>query len=137
MSVYEAVVDYEMQMHHELRAYTVRVASLKTPKCSNCGLVQPDAEALDTLTNAFLGQLNVLLPEQIQEARIKANLTQSQLAAALGITDAAVHRLEKGGQIQTRSLDNLMRLFFGLPQVREILTTQQISSLPYPMSPQT
>jgi hypothetical protein len=30
-----------------------------------------------------------------------------------------------------------MRLFFGLPQVREILTTQQISSLPYPMSPQT
>ncbi|HZZ79487.1 MAG TPA: helix-turn-helix domain-containing protein [Gemmataceae bacterium] len=73
---------------------------------------------------------------QIQGARVKANLTQAQLAAALEITEAAVERPERGGQIQTRSLDKLMRLFFCLPQVREILTTQQISSLPYSMSPQ-
>jgi hypothetical protein len=40
-----------------------------------------------------------------------------------------VEALEQGGQIQTRSLDNLLRLFVGLAQVREILATQHISTL--------
>jgi DNA-binding transcriptional regulator YiaG len=136
-AIYGATVDYTGTMHHELVPYSVHVPALKAARCTNCGTIKLDAEALDLLTVAFMRQLNLLAPDQIQEGRLKSSLSQAQLATALGISDAAVERLETGGQIQTRSLDNLMRLFFGLPQVREILTTQQISSLPYPMSPQT
>jgi len=127
--MYGAVVDYATTMHHDLHEYKVKIDGLKTPKCVNCGQVMLDAEAMDILHAAFIRQINLLTPEQIREHRLKANMTQQELAAALGVSEATVDRWERGGQIQTRSLDNLLRLFFGLPQVREILTTQQISTL--------
>ena len=129
-TVYGATVDYTGTMHHDMQEYTVKVDGLKTPKCTNCGQVLLDAEALEFLDAVFVRQLNLLTPDQIQEHRLKANLTQQGLAAALGVHEATVERLERGGQLQSRSLDNLLRLFFGLSQVREILTTQQIGTLP-------
>jgi len=129
-AVVEATVDYVTQMHHDEREYTVKVAALKTPKCDNCGQVKLDAEALEAITLAFVRQINLLTPEQIRAHRLKTSLTQQELATALGISEAMVARWESGGQIQARSLDNLLRLFFGLAQVREILTTRQIGTLP-------
>jgi DNA-binding transcriptional regulator YiaG len=128
-AVYEAVVEYVTQMHHDGREYTVKVDALKTPKCVKCGQVAPDAEALEFLDGIFVRQLGLLTPEQIRAGRCKSNLTQGELAAALGISEAAITRLEEGRAIQPRSLDNLLRLFFGVPQVRELLTTHQLGSL--------
>lgn len=128
-AVYGAVVDCVRQMHHDGHEYTVKFDALKTPKCSNCGQVMLDAEALEVLETAFRRQLNLLSPEQIQTHRVKAGLSPEALAGALGVSEAAIARLENGGQLQSRSLDNLMRLFFGLAQVREILTTQKITTL--------
>jgi DNA-binding transcriptional regulator YiaG len=123
-------VDYVTTEYHDGLAYTVKIDALKTPKCVKCGQVAPDSEALDAITAVFLRQINLLTPEQIEEHRLKAKLTQHELAAALGIADWEVEKLESGGMIQPRTLDNLMRLCFGKPEVREILTTQQISTLP-------
>jgi DNA-binding transcriptional regulator YiaG len=129
-AVYGSTLDCTRTMHHDNREYTVTVAGLKTPRCVKCGQIMLDNEALEVLTDAFVRQLNLLTPQQIREHREKVNLTPQQLAAALGVADAMVERLESGGMIQTRSVDNLMRLFFGLPNVREILMTHQISTLP-------
>ena len=128
-TVYGAIVDYVTQMPHDGREYTVKMDGLKTPKCTNCGQIMLDIEAMRMITRAFMRQINLLEPEQIHESRVHAKLTQQELAAALGVSDAMVARLERGGQIQTRSLDNLLRLFFGLAQVRELLTKQQIGTL--------
>jgi DNA-binding XRE family transcriptional regulator len=128
-AVFEAVVDYATQMYHDGHEYTVKVDALKTPRCVKCGQVAPDAEALEFLDGIFVRQLGLLTPEQIRAGRCQSTLTQGELASALGISEAAVVRLEDGGYIQPRSLDNLMRLFFGVPQVRELLTTHQLSSL--------
>jgi DNA-binding transcriptional regulator YiaG len=128
-AVYGAVVDYVGTEYHDGHAYSVKIDGLKTPKCVNCGQTMLDIEALDVITAAFIRQINLLPPEQIQEHRLKAKLTQHELAAAIGVADFVVEQLEQGYRIQSRSLDNLLRLFFGLPQVREILTTQQISTL--------
>ena len=122
-------MDYTTQRHHDGREYTVKVDGLKTPKCEKCGQVAPDGEALEAITRAFVRQINLLTPEQIRDHRLRSNYTQQELAAALGVSHAAVARWEDGGQIQTRSLDNLLRLFVGLAQVREILATQHISTL--------
>ncbi len=128
-SLYEATVDHTTPMFHDGREYTVTVKDLKTPKCKSCGIVHPDDEAMEAITIAFMQQIKLLTPAQIREHRIKADLTQVELAAALGVADATVSRWETGMQIQQRSLDNLLRLFFGVPQVRKILTSQQIGTL--------
>ena len=129
-AIYGAVVDYSTTMHYERQAYTVKVDGLKTPKCAKCGRVAPGSEAMEILDDVFLRQLNLLSPEQVQQHRLNANLTQQELAAALGVEEFIVKNLESGLQMQSRIMDNLMRLFFGLAQVREILTTQRIGSLP-------
>jgi putative zinc finger/helix-turn-helix YgiT family protein len=128
-AVREAIVDYTTQMQHDGREYTVHVDGLKTPQCENCGLVHPDSDAMRAITLAFLRQANLLTPAQIREHRRKSKLTQVELAAALGVAEATLSRWETGAQIQQRSLDNLLRLFFGIARVRKILTTQQISTL--------
>jgi DNA-binding transcriptional regulator YiaG len=111
-AVYGATVDYSRTMHHDGKTYTVTVPGLKTPKCVKCGQVMLDAEAMETLDGVFMRQLNLLTPEQIQENRLKANLTQHELAVALGMDDAVLERLESGRLTQPRSLDDKMRQFF-------------------------
>ena len=127
--MYSGVVDYVGTEYHDGHEYVVKIDGLKTPKCRNCGQFMLDIEALELLTAALYRKANLLTPEQIRQHRLKANMTQHELASALGVADPVVERWERAGQIQSRSLDNLLRLFFGLPQVREILTTQQISTL--------
>jgi DNA-binding transcriptional regulator YiaG len=122
-AVYGAIVDYTTTEYHGALPHTVTIAGLKTPKCAKCGQVAPDLEARDAITAAFMRQINLLMPAQIREHRLKANLTEHELAAALGVADDVVAKMENGDMIQSRTLDNLMRLFFGLAQVREILTT--------------
>ena len=116
-----AIVDYSVDVGHDGRRYHVKVDGLNTPKCKNCGLVSPDREAHEQVTLAFLHQAGLLTPEQIRANREALKLTQVQFAAALGIAEATVSRWENGVQIQQRSLDNLLRLFFGVPKARSLL----------------
>jgi transcriptional regulator with XRE-family HTH domain len=88
-----------------------------------------DSEAMDQLGEVFLRQIDLLSPQQIRDLRLQSKLTQQELADASGVSEAAVARWEEGGQMQTRSLDNLLRLFFGMPQVRQILTEHKIGTL--------
>jgi DNA-binding transcriptional regulator YiaG len=129
-AVYEATVDYTMPMHHEWREYTIKIDGLKTPKCAKCGQVTLDTEALGVLYAELRRQANILTPEQIHDYRVQNHMTQQELAAAAGVQGASVAGWESGSEIQQRSTDYLLRLFFGLPQVREILTTHQIGTLP-------
>ncbi len=129
-SIYEAILDYTTQMPHDRCEYTVRVSGLRAARCTNCGKVKLDVEALDAVDAAFRCQLNLLTPEQIHEQRLKTKLTSSDLASALGVEDFVVQQLEPGDQIQSRTLDNLMRLLFGLAQPQDLLARQPASAHP-------
>ncbi len=74
------------------------------------------------ITDTFRDQLGLLKPAQIRSNRETLGLTQKQLAGLLGIAEATLSRWETGGQIQQRSLDKLLRLFFLLPEVRSALS---------------
>jgi len=52
-------------------------------------------------------------------------MQQKSLAAALGIAEATLSRWLNGGLIQSRAMDNLLRVYFGIPAVREVLTGAQ------------
>jgi len=133
-SVRESIVTHQVDIEYDGRTYPVTVDGLKTPKCEDCGFVQPDAEACEAITLEFLSQAKLLTPKQIRSNRESQSLTQKQLASALGVAETTVSRWENGAQIQQRSLDNLMRLFFGMPQVRAILINQAISQLGFSTS---
>jgi len=48
----------------------------------------------------------------------RIRMTQKEVAERLGFADATFSRWMVGVQIQTRTSDNLLRLFFAFPQVR-------------------
>jgi len=128
-AVREAIVNKVVEMEHDGRTYSVKVDGLKTPKCDNCGEDCPDAEAYEQITLAFLALAKLLTPKQIWKNRERLGLSQKGLALAIGVAEATISRWENGAQIQQRSLDNLLRLFFSVPYVREILVGQNVSTL--------
>ena len=58
----------------------------------------------------------------IRRALRTLGMQQKSLAACLGIAEATLSRWLSGGLIQSRAMDNLLRVYFGIPAVREVLT---------------
>jgi putative zinc finger/helix-turn-helix YgiT family protein len=120
-TVFEDTVSHEVDFEHDGRKYHVKIDKLRTPRCKKCGLVHPDCEANTAITLAFLAQAQLLTPQQIRDERKRLNLDQHELAERLGVATATISRWENGGQIQQRSLDRFMRVFFASAEVRKML----------------
>lgn len=116
-----ALVSYRCDMTHDGQLHTVEVPQLSVPRCGNCGelVFNDDAEA--QIRRALRTQLRLLTPEEIQTARTGLGLSQAALADRLGVTEATISRWETEAQIQSRALDNLLRVFFAFPEVRSVL----------------
>ena len=119
--VYPTEGEYTTEFVHDGHSYTIIVPSLRTFRCRNCGEVVLDAEANKQISATFRGQAGLLTPEEIRQHRKNLGLTQEELAERLSVAEATLSRWENGWQIQQRSLDKLMRLFFELPQARQFL----------------
>ena len=124
-AVNPATVSYTTEVEHDGRAYTVTVPDLTVPRCDNYGEMVLDTAANERITDALREQLGLLKPGQIRAGREALGLTQEQFAAKLRIASATVSRWETEAQIQQRALDLLMRLFFGLAEVRSALADEQ------------
>jgi putative zinc finger/helix-turn-helix YgiT family protein len=117
------VMDYITEIVHDGRPYTVTVPALRTPRCQNpaCRTIILDTDANRRISQTFRRTANLLEPEEIRRRREELGLKQTELAARLDVAPATLSRWETGAQIQQRSLDKLLRLFFGLPEVRRAL----------------
>lgn len=116
-------MDYTTDIVHDGRPYQVTVPALRTPRCQNpdCRAILLDTDANRRITQAFRRAANLLEPEEIRRRREELGLTQAALAERLEVGPATVSRWETGAQIQQRSLDKLLRLFFDFPEVRRAL----------------
>jgi putative zinc finger/helix-turn-helix YgiT family protein len=121
-----AIVDYPVEIEHDGRLYTFTVNGLKSPQCQSCQEIYPDSEANEQISSAFRLKAKLLTPRQIRANRETLGLTQKQLSAYLNIAEATLSRWENGGQIQQRSLDKLLRIFFHFPGVRLALTNDDL-----------
>ncbi len=115
------VIPYRTQVRHDGVLVTVEVPALTVPRCALCGELLFDDRANDQMSAALRAQLNLLTPEQIQANRTALGLNPRELAAQLGMPDDAIEQLEEGLRVQSRALDNLLRLYFAVPQARSAL----------------
>ena len=113
-----------MPCEYEGREYAVAVPDLIVPKCRSCDKILFDRAASERITDALREQLGLLKPLQIRDGRQSLGLTQEALAANLRIDPTTISRWEAGAQIQERALDLLMRLFFGLAEVRTAISNE-------------
>jgi putative zinc finger/helix-turn-helix YgiT family protein len=119
--VHPATVPYIAELKHDGMTHTVHIPALEIPKCRACGELLFSDRADEQINAAFRRTLKLLTPSQIRRRRRELALKQAQLAERIGAAEGTISRWETGALIQSRTSDNLLRVYFGLPAVRAVL----------------
>jgi len=112
---------YDAEIRHDGRLYTFTVPRLDMPVCQACGQKVFTEQVDEQLNAALRSHLYLLAPEEIRCALDRVGMTQKQATDRLGIAEGTLSRWLTGTQIQSRAMDNLLRVFFAFPQVRDAL----------------
>ena len=115
------LMPYRFKIRHDDVQHTVDVPALTVPRCGNCGELLFDNDAGAQMSAALRAQIHLLSPEQIRSSRTSLGLGREELSARIGMPPETVEELEEHLRIQSRALDNLLRVFFAVPQARTAL----------------
>jgi len=119
--VYPTMVPYTAEVKYDGLTHMVYIPNLETPKCKSCSELLISDSADEQIHDAFRSQVRLLSPTQIRQRRKQLGLSQAELAKYIGTAEPTISRWETGAMIQSRTNDNLLRLYFALPVVRESL----------------
>jgi putative zinc finger/helix-turn-helix YgiT family protein len=120
-AVVPTVVDYTAKVKHDGTVYELRLPAAEIPKCEVCGQLLITDAVDEQINDALRSRLHLLTPSQMRKAIQKLGLKQQQLAERLGVAQETISRWVTGALIQSRAMDNLLRLFFEVPEVRKVL----------------
>ena len=113
--------DYTAKVKHDGVVYELHLPSLEVPRCQTCGETYSTNAVDEQVSDALRTRLIFLTPAQMQQGIKKLKLSQQQLAERLGVAQETISRWVNGALIQSRAMDNLLRLYFALPEVRAVL----------------
>lgn len=119
--VYLATISYTAKISHDGRRHEFEIPDLRVAKCQSCGELLFSVSADEQVEAALRAHLRLLAPEQIREQRKALGLSQKDVAERTGIAEATISRWESGAMIQSRAMDNFLRVFFAVPQARDAL----------------
>ncbi len=114
-------IRYTAEVKHDGRLYQIEVPELTIPKCGACGKLVFTTSADAQVLHALRLHLKLLTPQQIKEGHKALGLRSKDLAERLGVAAATISRWERGGLIQSRAMDNFLRAYFAVPEVRAVL----------------
>lgn len=128
--VYPETMPYAIDVKHDGQLYHLEIPEIRIPKCRACGELIFSYSEDDQILQALRARVRLLTPEQIRGGREALGLKSKQFAEKLGVAAETISRWERGGLIQSRAMDNFLRVFFAFPEVRQALQgTQQNLSL--------
>lgn len=114
-------LSYDAEVRHDGRLYTFTVPRLDIPVCQACAEKVFTEKVDEQINGALRAHLRLLTPEEMRTALARLDLTQKEVAERLGIAEATLSRWLNETQIQSRAMDNLLRVYFAFPKVREAL----------------
>ena len=114
-------IAHDAEVKHDGRLYSFQIPKLQVKKCGACGEVFFDAATDDQISQALREHLNLLSPQQIRQRLQALGLMQKEFGERIGVAPETVSRWLSGSHIQSRAMDNLMRLFLDNDSVRRFL----------------
>ncbi|HVA50411.1 MAG TPA: helix-turn-helix domain-containing protein [Pirellulales bacterium] len=116
-----ATISYDAEIRHDGRLHKFAVPNLDIPVCRACGEKVFSEKVDDQINVALRSHLNLLTPADMRTGLEHIGMTQRDAADRLGVAEATLSRWLTDTQIQSRAMDNLLRVFFAFPQVRNAL----------------
>jgi putative zinc finger/helix-turn-helix YgiT family protein len=126
LEVQPAIIPYDAEVKHDGRLYAFLIPALQVNRCAACGEVLFSNVTDNQISQALREHLTLMSPQQIREALRALGLKQKELGDRIGVAPETISRWISGTHIQSRAMDNLMRLFFAFDNVRSAL----IASVP-------
>ena len=117
--------NYTAQVKHDGRIHEITIENLEIPTCPSCGERVFSRSVDGQISQALRSKLTLLSPAEIRDKLRELALSQKELASRLGVAEATFSRWLTGAVIQSRALDNLMRVYFAFPEVRQALIGEQ------------
>ena len=134
-SVSAATISHVAKIKHDGKLHDIQIAELPVDKCSDCGEEFLTTLSSDAKSNALRKELGLLRPDEVRKSLGDLELTQRDFAKHLRVAEESVSRWLNSLSVQSRSLDTLMRLYFAVPEVRELL--QSSKPIAPSLSPET
>jgi len=114
-------MDYTAKVKHDGVVHELHLPLVEIPRCQTCGETYSTDDVDDRVSDALRARLRLLTPAQIQNEIKRIGLHQQELAKRLGVAPETLSRWANGALIQSRAMDNLLRLYFAHPNVGEVL----------------
>lgn len=113
--------DFDAEVRHDGKLHAFTVRDLKALLCGNCKerIFTDDADR--QINDALRLHLGLLSPREMREGIDHLGMSQKEVAYCLNIAEATLSRWLNGVQIQSKSLDTLLRLFLHSADVRATL----------------
>jgi putative zinc finger/helix-turn-helix YgiT family protein len=89
--------------------------------CTACDASTLHDDSDEILQEALRKHMCLLRPMELRDARKALDLDQKELAELIGCASESLSRWETGSVVQSRAYDRLLRLFFYLPEARDML----------------
>ncbi len=119
-----STVSYDAEIRHDGRVYVFTIPQLNLPVCQACGEKVFTEKVDDQISAALRAHLCLLTPDEMRAALERLEMTQKEAAERLGVAEATLSHWLNDTQIQSRAMDNLLRVFFAFPQVRAALNKE-------------
>jgi DNA-binding transcriptional regulator YiaG len=116
-----AIIRYTARVKHDGTVHELHFPALEIPQCQTCGETVITTAVDEHINDALRAQLQLLTPAQIRHGIAALGLEPQEFAQRLGVAAETISRWVNGAVIQSRAMDNLLRPFFALPQVRDVL----------------
>jgi hypothetical protein len=123
-----STVNYETETRHDGRLHRLTVPNLHIPACRCCGEKVFTEDVDRQITNALRLHLGIFSPAEMRAALDRLRVSQKELADCLGLAEATPSRWLNEMQIQSKSMDRFLRIFFAFPAVRAALSQERLSS---------
>jgi putative zinc finger/helix-turn-helix YgiT family protein len=121
LTVVPTVIDYTAKVKQDGVVHELYLPALEVPRCQTCGETVITTAVDEKINDALRAKLRLLTPTQMRTGIEELGLKQQEFAERLGVAPETISRWLNGALIQSRAMDNLLRLFFALPDVREAL----------------
>jgi len=114
-------MDYTAKVKQDGVVHELYLPAVEIPRCQTCGETYSTTAVDEQISDALRSRLRLLTPAQIRQGIEKLSLKQQELAERLGVAAETISRWVNGALIQSRAMDNFLRVYFAVPEVRAVL----------------